>query len=229
MRRSDIDELEFLLDDDPAEAVRLARKIVAEIPADADAWGWLAEAHLAARDHEECLKATAEYVRRDPDWVPIYAMRCDVFAALGRFDAAAVEVEVGRAIDSGSPALLRSEAGLLSLKGEFDAADALYARAAQEDPEVPAPPRFDRQAVKAAVDRILREVVTKGLRLKAVIKEVPESGNARKVMTRELELADAKTLVVYVRNIEASMAAGDEIADFEEFFTDLLAELVDAN
>ena len=51
MRRSDMDDIEILLDDDPAEAVSVCRKLCDQTPDDADVWGWLAEAQVAAGDY----------------------------------------------------------------------------------------------------------------------------------------------------------------------------------
>ena len=229
MRRSDMDELENLIGEDPTEAIRLARKIVGEIPGDADAWGWLAEAQVAAGECEQALKTLAEYVRRDPDWIDVYALRAGLLSELGRFDAAAVELEVGRALDSGHPRLVRAEAIFYELQGQFVQADALYAKAHQIDALDEAPARFDRGKAKLAIGEVLKQVAKDGLKLHAVIEEVPAAATATKLFSRQLELRDATTVVVYLRNLERELAGDAELEDLAELFEDRLAELVQAN
>ncbi len=229
MRRSDMDELELLMDEDPAEAVVLARRICGEIPSDADAWGWLADAHIASGQFDEALAALAEYVRRDPDWIEAYAQRAGLMAELGRFDAAAIELEVGRALDSESPRLVRAEALCLELQGKLQEADALYDKAETLDPAEEAPTRFDRSKARQAIQGVLRQVAKSGLKLTAVVEEVPKKGTAKKLLSRQLELQDEKTLVVYLRNLERELTGDAEIEDLAELFEDRLAELVDAN
>ena len=229
MRRSDMDELEYLMDDDPAEAVVLARKIVSEISADPDAWAWLAEAQMAAGEVEAALKTWAEYVRRDPDWLEAYAMRATLLSDLGRFDAASVELEVGRALDSAHPRLLRAEAVCMELQGKFAAADALYAKVAELDELEPAPVRFDRGKAKLAINAVLQQVANDGLKLRALIEEVPATASVTRLLSRQLELRDPTTVVVYLRNLERELVGEPEIEDLAELFEDRLAELVHAN
>ena len=224
-----MDELEVLIDGDPAEAVALAKKITAEIAGDADAWGWLADAHIANGDFESALRALAEYVRRDPDWVEAYALRAGLLSELGRFDAASVELEVGRALDSASPRLVRAEAICCELQGKLKEADGLYDRAAEMDPSEEAPVRFDRAKAKQAINGVLRQVAKSGLKLTAVVEEVPARGAANKLLSRQLELKDEKTLIVYLRNLERELTSEAEIDDLADLFEDRLAELVEAN
>ncbi|MBM4345103.1 MAG: tetratricopeptide repeat protein [Deltaproteobacteria bacterium] len=229
MRRSDMSELELLMDVDPAEAVALARRISAEIPGDADVWGWLADACVANGQFDDALAALAEYLRRDPDWVEAYAQRASLLAELGRFDAAVIELEVGRSLDSESPRLVQSEAMCLELQGKLKEADALYDRAEQLDSAVEAPPRFDRGKARQAIQGVLRQVAKSGLKLNAVIEEVPKRATSKKLLSRQLELQDERTLVVYLRNLERELTGDAEIEDLAELFEDRLAELVDAN
>ena len=133
MRRSDMDDIEILLDDDPAEAVSVCRKLCDQTPDDADVWGWLAEAQVAAGDYDGALKSYAEYAVRDPEWLEAYTTRAELMAELGRFDAAEVELEVARAMDSQAPLLLKAEALWFDLQGQFAKADELYARMAEAD------------------------------------------------------------------------------------------------
>jgi tetratricopeptide (TPR) repeat protein len=229
MRRSDMDELEYLLDVNPEEAVALGRRIAEESPDDADAWGWLADAHIEAGNHDDALQALAEYVRRDPDWLEAYTLRAGLLAELGRFDAAAVEVEVARAIDSEAPALLRASALCQDLQGQFEAADDLYRRAAQADPDVPPPARFERRRAEQTIQRVLRDVAKEGLALKAVFAEIPTHAGKSRLLSRPLDLRDAKTVVVYLRNLERELEEGAELEDLAAVFEERLAELVEAN
>ncbi len=229
MRRSDMDELELLMDGDPAEAVALARRICSEIPNDADAWGWLADAHIADGQFDEALGALAEYVRRDPDWIEAYAQRAGLLAELGRFEAATIELEVGRSLDSESPRLVRAEALCLELQGKLKEADALYDKAEALDPAEEAPTRFDRGRARQAIQGVLRQVAKSGLKLTAVIEEVPSKATAKKLLSRQMELQDERTLIVYLRNLERELTGDAEIEDLAELFEDRLAELVDAN
>lgn len=229
MRRSDIEELEGLIDSDPAEAVGLAKELVKESPGDPDIWGWLAEAQIEASDYDGALKSLAEYLRRDPDWMEAYTLRAGLMAELGRFEAAGVEVEVARSLDSEDPRLWRVEALLHELQGRFDKADALFAKAAEADPSVSPPQRFDRPAAKAAIQKVLKDVAKEGLKLTALFEEVPAKGGLGQLFSRQLELKDSKTVVVYLRNLERELTQEAEIDDLAELFEDRLAELVEAN
>jgi tetratricopeptide (TPR) repeat protein len=229
VRRSDIEEIEYLLDEDPAEAVVLCRRLVDEGPDDADAWGWLAEAQIENGEYDQALKSLAEYAVRDPDWMEAYTLRAGLLAELGRFDAANVELEVARALDSEDPRFVRAEALWHELQGRFTDADQLYVKAAEIDPAYPPPPRFDRKKVKATIERILRDVGKDGLKLQAVFEEIPAKTPDQKLLSRGLELRDDKTLVVYLRNLERELGDDAEIEDLESLFEDRLAELVEAN
>ncbi len=228
MRRSDIEEIEYLLDEDPAEAVVLSRRLVDETPDDADTWAWLADAHIENGNYDAALKALAEYAVRDPDWMEAYTLRAGLLAELGRFDAADVELEVARALDSEDPRFIRAGALVHELQGRFEPADELYAKAAALDPSYPPPPRFDRTRAKAAIQRILRDVGKDGLKLTPVFEEIPATGGA-KLLSRGLELRDKGTLVVYLRNLERELDDEAEMEDLESLFEDRLAELVEAN
>lgn len=228
MRRSDIEELEYLLDQEPREAVALAKKLVAETPADADAWGWLADAHVEAGDYEAALKALAEYLRRDPDWMEAYTLRSGLLTEMGRFDAAGVELEVARQIDATDTRLLRAEGFWHELQGRLEQADELYAKASGVDGLLP-PPRFDRDKAATAIRAVLKQVAKEGLKLQAVIEEMPKEGSKDRKLSRQLELRDAGTLVVYLRNLERELTTDAEIDDLAELFEDRLAELVEAN
>lgn len=228
MRRSDIEELEYLLDQDPREAVTLAKKLVGETPADADAWGWLADAHVEAGDYEAALKALAEYLRRDPDWMEAYTLRSGLLTEMGRFDAAGVELEVARQIDATDTRLLRAEGFWHELQGRLEQADEFYSKASAVDGLLP-PPRFDRAKAAAAVHGVLKQVAKDGLKLKAVMEEMPKEGSKDRKLSRPMELRDAGTLVVYLRNLERELTTDAEIEDLAELFEDRLAELVEAN
>lgn len=229
MRRSDIEELESLIDGDPADAVAFAKDLVKEAPADPDIWGWLAEAQIEAGDYEGALKSLAEYLRRDPDWMEAYTLRAGLMTELGRFEAAGVELEVARSLDSEDPRLWRAEAMWHELQGRFDKADALFAKSAEADPGISPPQRFDRDAAKATIQRVLKEVAKDGLKLAAVFEEIPAKGSAGKLLSRQLELRDAKTVVVYLRNLERELTQEAELDDLAELFEDRLAEMVEAN
>lgn len=232
MRRSDIEEIEALLDDDPREALSLASRIVDETPDDPDGWAWRAEAQIALGQAENALKSLAEYVQRDPEWIEAYTMRAVLLTELARFDDAHVEVEVARAIDSEDPRLQRAEAVWHELQGHFPEADKLYALAAEGDPGLyPAPPRFDRPRAQAAILKVLREIAKDGLKLQPLFQEVPTPGPTKggKLLTRALELRDKSTVVVYLRNLERELDDESQIEDLAEVFEDCLAELVEAN
>ncbi len=228
MRRSDIEELEYLMDTDPREAVVLAKKLVQENPTDADAWGWLADAQIEAGDYEAALKALAEYLRRDPDWMEAYTLRSGLLTEMGRFDAAGVELEVARQIDATDTRLVRAEGFWHELQGRLEKADELYARAATVDGLLP-PPRFDRAKAAAAIRGVLKQVAKDGLKLSPVFEEMPAKGSKEQKLSRALELRDAGTLVVYLRNLERELTTEAEIEDLAELFEDRLAELVEAN
>ena len=83
MRRSDIEEIEYLLDENPAEAVAFCKKLSVEMAADPDLWAWLADAHVAAGAYDEALKALAKYVQLDPDWLEAYTWRAELLADFG--------------------------------------------------------------------------------------------------------------------------------------------------
>ena len=141
MRRSDIEEIEYLLDEDPTEAVTLAKRIAGETPQDADAWAWLADALMEVGDFEGALRALAEYVQRDPEWMEAYTLRAGLLTELGRFDAANIELEVARALDSEDPRLVRAEAMWHEFQGRFEEAAAHLAEALRLRPDWPAATR----------------------------------------------------------------------------------------
>lgn len=228
MRRSDIEELEYLMDTDPREAVVLAKKLVQENPTDADAWGWQADAQIEAGDYEAALKSLAEYLRRDPDWMEAYTLRSGLLTEMGRFDAAGVELEVARQIDATDTRLLRAEGFWHELQGRLEQADELYARASAVDGLLP-PPRFDRSKAAAAIRGVLKQVAKDGLKLNPVFEEMPAKGSKEQKLSRSLELRDSSTLVVYLRNLERELTTEAEIEDLAELFEDRLAELVEAN
>jgi tetratricopeptide (TPR) repeat protein len=229
MRRSDIEEIEYLLDEDPAEAVALSRRLVDETPDDPDTWAWLADAQIENGEYDAALKSLGEYALRDPDWMEAYTLRAGLLAELGRFDAADVELEVARALDSEDPRFLRAEALVHELQGRFAQADELYSKAAEMDPAFPAPPRFDRTRARAAIQRILRDVGKEGLKLQPVFEEIPAKTTGSKLLSRGLELKDKGTLIVYLRNLERELDDEAELEDLESLFEDRLAELVEAN
>ena len=230
MRRSDMEEIEYLLDEDPVEAVALAHRLCDESPDDADAWGWLADAQIEAGQLEAALKTLATYVQHDPEWMEAYTLRAGLMTELGRFDEAGVELEVARALDSEDPRLLRAQALWHKLQGRFDDADALYKQAAELDPAGhPAPVRFDRARARQTIQKVLRDVAKDGLKLTPVFEEIPRKATVGKVLSRPLELRDASTLVVYLRNLEREL---DDEADLDELgalFEDRLAELIESN
>lgn len=229
MRRSDIEELDYLLDTDPVEAVQLAKRLVEENSGDADAWGWLADAQIEAGEYEGALKALAEYLRRDPDWMEAYTLRAGLLSELGRFDAAHIELEVARSLDSSDPRLLRAEALWHELQGKLGEADRLYGQAGEQDPGSPPPPRFDRNRARDVVLGVLRQVAKDGLKLQATFEEVPPRPAGGKLLSRPLELRDARNVVVYWRNLERELTAEAELDDLAALFEDRLAELVEAN
>ena len=229
MKRSDMDEIEALIEEDPSAAVELARKVVGEIPGDADAWCWLAEAQVEAGEAEGALASLAAYVERDPDWLIAYTMRAELLAELGRFEAAAVEIAVARAMDSEDPQLLRTEAFCKELGGDFPAADELWRRAAEVEPGDHPPVRFDRARARQAIERVLRDIGKEGLKLKAVFEEVPKIASPRRLLSRSVELRDAGTVVVYFRNLERDLDSESTLQDLADLFEDRLAALVEAN
>lgn len=229
MRRSDIEEIEYLLDENPAEAVAFCLKLSPEMGADPDLWAWLADAHVAAGAYDEALKALAKYVQLDPDWLEAYTWRAELLGDLGRFEASRIELEVARAIDSEDPRLLRAEALTLELQGRFAEADERYATAADVDPAMPAPARFERGAAKQAIQRVLRQIAKEGLKLTAVFEEIPKKADGGRMLSRSLDLLDHGTVAVYLRNLERDLIEGSEIEELELLFEERLAALVEAN
>ncbi len=230
MRRSDMEELDYLLDTDPVEAVALAKKLVDENGADPDAWGWLADAQIEAGEYEAALKTLAEYLRRDPDWMEAYTLRAGLLSEMGKFDAAHIELEVARSLDSEDPRVMRTEALWHELQGKLADADKLYTQAAEIDPGTPPPPRFDRGRARDTVLGVLRQVAKDGLKLQAAFEEVPQRPLAAgKLLSRPLELRDPRNLVVYWRNLERELTVDAELDDLAALFEDRLAELVEAN
>lgn len=229
MRRSDIEEIENLLGEDPMQAVAVSKRIAEETPEDADVWAWLAEAQIEAGDDDGALRSLATYILNDPEWLEAYTMRANLLTELGRFDQAAIELEVARAVDSEDPRLLRAEALHAELQGKFDEADDYYRAAGELDPAYPPPARFDRAKVRNAVTRLLRDAAKQGLKLAAVFEEIPTKGGAKQRLSRGLELRDSGTLVVYVRNLERELEFESELDEFEALFEERLAELVEAN
>ena len=229
MRRSDIEEIEYLLDENPAEAVAFCLRLGAEMAGDPDLWAWLADAHVAAGAYDEALKALAKYVQLDPDWLEAYTWRAELLADLGRFDASRVELEVARAIDSEDPRLLRAEALSLELQGRFPEADERYAAAADVDPAMPAPARYERAAARQAIQRVLRQIAKEGLKLTAVFEEIPTKTDGGRMLSRSLDLLDHGTVAVYLRTLERDLIEGSEIEELELLFEERLAALVEAN
>lgn len=229
MRRSDIEEIEYLLDEDPTEAVTLAKRITTETPQDADTWAWLADALMEVGDFEGALRALAEYVQRDPEWMEAYTLRAGLFTELGRFDAANIELEVARALDSEDPRLVRAEAMWHEFQGHFEEADRLYAQACETDPAYPPPARFDRARAKQAIQKVLRDVAKDGLKLQAVFEEMPTKASTGKALSRAVELRDRATVVVYLRNLERELDDESDLEDLAGLFEDRLADLVEAN
>ena len=229
MRRSDIEEIEYLLDEDPTEAVKLARRISQETPQDADAWAWLADALMEMGDFEGALRALAEYVQRDPEWMEAYTLRAGLLTELGRFDAANIELEVARALDSEDPRLVRSEAMWHEFQGRFEEADRLYGQAAEIDPAYPPPARFERARAQATIQKVLRDVAKDGLKLQAVFEEMPLKASTGKALSRTMELRDRATVVVYLRNLERELDDQSDLDELAGLFEDRLAELVEAN
>ena len=229
MRRSDIEEIEYLLEENPVDAVAFCQRLRQENERDPDLWAWLAEAHVAAGAYEEGLKSLAKYVTLDPDWLEAYTWRAEILADLGRFDASRVELEVARAIDSEDARLKRAEAFAAELQGKFAEADAAYAEAAELDPGTPPPARYERGRAKQAITRVLRQVAKEGLKLTPVFEEIPKAVDGNRLLSRSLELLDQGTVAVYLRNLERELIAGSELEELEILFGERLAALMEAN
>lgn len=224
MRRTDMEELEALMEEAPREAVQLAGRLTEETPADPDVWAWLAEAQMAAGDEEGALKALAEYLRRDPEWIEAYTLRAALLADMGRFAEAAIELEVAASMDTEDPRIAQTEATVLELQGQFAAADAAWKRAVALGS--PPPARFDREFLQRMCRDVFRAAARDGLKLTAVYEEVPTSGGRGKPFARPVELRDPRTAVVYFRNLERELAADADAEEIQEVFADLLAEAV---
>lgn len=224
MRRTDMEELEALMEEAPQEAVQLAQRLTEETPADPDVWAWLAETQMACGEEEAALRALAEYLRRDPEWVEAYTLRAALLADLGRFAEAGIELEVAASMDAEDPRIARTEATVLELQGQFAAADAAWKRAVALGSEPPA--RFERDFLQRMCRDVFREAARDGLKLTAVYEEVPTSGGKGKPYGRPVELRDARTAVVYFRNLERELPPDAEPEEVQEVFADLLAEVV---
>lgn len=229
MRRSDIEEIEYLLDENPAEAVAFCQRLRATHGSDPDLWAWLADAQVAAGGYDEALKALAQYIQLDPDWLEAYTWRAELLADLGRFDASRVELEVARAIDSEDPRLVRAEAMAFELQGRFADADERYAAAAEIDPSTPPPARYERSRARQAISRVLRQIAKEGLKLTPIFEEIPQKTDGGRLLSRSLDLLDQGTVAVYLRNLERDLIEGSEIEELELLFEERLAALVEAN
>ena len=229
MRRSDIEEIEYLLDENPVDAVAFCQRLRQENERDPDLWAWMADAHVAAGAYDEALKSLAKYVQLDPDWLEAYTWRAEILADLGRFDASRVELEVARAIDSEDPRLKRAEALSLELQGKFAEADACYAEAAELDPGTPPPARYERGRAQQAIGRVLRQIAKEGLKLTAVFEEIPKAADGNRLLSRSVDLIDQGTVAVYLRNLERELIAGSEIEELEILFEERLAALMASN
>lgn len=226
MRRTDMEELEMLMDEEPAEAVRLAQRLTEETPADPDVWAWLAETQMAAGEEEAALRSLAEYVRRDPDWIEAYTLRAALLGDLGRFGEAAIELEVAASIDQEDPRIARTEATVLELQGEFTAADAAWKRAVELGSQPPA--RFEREFLQRMCRDVFREAARDGVKLQVVYQEVPTTGGKGLPYARPVEIREPRTAVVYLRNLERELPADAEGDEIQEIFAELLAEALPA-
>jgi tetratricopeptide (TPR) repeat protein len=225
MRRSDTEELDALMDEDPQQAIVMAQRIVDESPTDPDTWAWLAETQMSAGDTEGALRSLAEYVKRDPEWIEAYTLRAALLADIGRFSAASIELEVAQSIDAEDPRIARTEATILELQGQFPAADLAWKRAVDLGSEPPT--RLDRTFLQKMCRDVLRDAAREGLKLSATYQEVPTTGGVGKPYARPLERVDARTIIVYLRNLERELPPDAEAEDVQQLFADLLADLLE--
>lgn len=212
MRRSLSDLIERALELDPTDALALVDAEIEEGDEDPDLLAYRAEALEAAGEVSAALLAWSTYLEVDPTWPGAYARRAELLADLGRFEAAQAELGMGIELFEDDPRLTRGIALVEELQGNFAAADRAYAAAEEADFTAPAPPRFDRREVGAALEREL------GDEGPVEVAEVPETAGEWG-HCRPFDVIADGGLIVYLRNLERELEPEATIADL----VDLLA------
>ncbi len=215
MRRSDSEAIEAAIEDDPDEAIRLCEALLDDDEEDADVWAYLAEAQLAAGRSRKALETLAQVVELDPEWIEAYTLRAEMLMDQDRTDAASIELDVASDLDAEDPRVLRARALAAEIDGAFEDADRLYAEAEEADVLWPAPPRFDRGAIAAALQQAIGKAVQ--------VREMPGPGAGRLRMVER-----GKTgMVAYARNLERELDAGGALEDVVLLVEEALEDLGD--
>ncbi|MEY3015154.1 MAG: Tetratricopeptide repeat [Pseudomonadota bacterium] len=215
MRRSDSEAIEAAIEDDPDEAIRLCEALLDDDEEDADVWAYLAEAQLAAGRSRKALETLAQVVELDPEWIEAYTLRAEILMDQDKADAAAIELDVASDLDAEDPRVLRARALAAELAGAFEEADRLYAEAEDVDVLWPAPPRFERGAMAAALQSAIGKAVQ--------VREMPAAGAGRLRMVER----GKGGLVVYARNLERELDAGGALEDVVLLVEEALEDLGD--
>ena len=212
MRRSLSDSIERLLEEEPVEALALLDAEIDSGDEDPDLLAYRAEALEAAGEVTEALVAWSTYLEADPEWPGAYCRRAELLGDLGRFDAARAELNMASELFDEDARLTRCLALVEELQGNFGAADRAYTKAEDADFATPAPPRFDRDEVRAALERQL------GDEGEIQVEEVPQSAGDWG-HCRPFDVTDDGGLIVYLRNLERELEPEATITDL----LDLLA------
>ena len=211
MRRSDSEAIESALEEVPEEARALAQQLLRENGEDADLWAYLAECETELGDHDAALKAWGHYITLDPHWPGAYTARAELFADRGDLKAASTELFLAREIADEDPRILRGEALVAEIRGEFDDADDLYEEAEHLDVLSPSPPRLSREALQAALQRAHRGGGS------VVIEEMPSSA-IPDGMLRLVDIASDGAATVYIRNLEREFDREASVMDIVEAY-----------
>ena len=212
MRRSDVEQIEEMVQYAPAEAVLWLRRTLDEGGDDPDIWAYLAEALTAAQEVDEALKAWAHYLTLDPAWPQAYTARAELLVELGRFEAADVELRMAEELFGDDSRVPRARAIWHEIQGRFGPAEEAYRQAASIDLTCSTPPRFDR--VQARVFLEHANIAPHPLQ----IAEIPTDSDAGDLL-RPHDLADDGTLVIYLRNLERELDSDASLEDLEQLLS----------
>ena len=217
MRRSDGEAIEEALEEAPREALAMVRELLEEDDGDADLWAYLAECQTELEDREGALTSWAHYLTLDPHWPEAYTARCELFADAGDLHAARMELAVVAELVGDDARVLRTQALLAELSGDFNLADALYGKGEEADSLWPAPKRYKRN--QAAL--YLQEEIDSA---RVDVEELPEVAEPGGMLRRAEVMADGG-VTLYLRNLERDLVAESTLADLLDAALDALDAL----
>ncbi len=207
MKRSDQEAITELLLSDPEEALACVRELRSADGKDLDLLAFEAECVAETGDFRRALELWGRYVEQDPDYLTAYAERCRIFVELGELEAAAAEANLCDELFGGQAATAYSRAFLMEARGDYSAADKLFAAAGDLEDGYEAPPRLAKSAVKRALIDTLEGVGT--------VKVFPMPRTAGdEGMGRAFDLDPDSGVTVYQRNVERSLDADADPAEF---------------